>query len=124
MYIALRGFLNIFFYSLYDAGHTVVGVEVAEKALQDFFTENNMEYTVEKVNKSNAHVYKVSKVKKNNKSSNWLQQETTPAFLAWEKKIKRLLTIAAVNSLITVILFQSSDERIRLYCMNLYDFTR
>ena len=48
------------FNSLYDAGHTVVGVEVAEQALRDFFTENNMEYTVEKVNKSNACVYKVS----------------------------------------------------------------
>ena len=48
------------FNSLYDAGHTVVGVEVAEQALRDFFTENSMEYTIEKVNKSNACVYKVS----------------------------------------------------------------
>ena len=47
------------FNSLYDAGHTVVGVEVAEQALRDFFSENNMEYTFEKVNKSNACVYKV-----------------------------------------------------------------
>ena len=37
-------FLLILHYydSLYDAGHTVVGVEVAEKAVEDFFTENNM----------------------------------------------------------------------------------
>ena len=48
------------FNSLYDAGHTVVGVEVAEQALQDFFTENNMKYTVENVKKSNACVYKVN----------------------------------------------------------------
>ena len=46
--------------SLYDAGHCVVGVEVAEQALRDFFTENNMKYTVEKVKKSNACVYKVN----------------------------------------------------------------
>ena len=57
MYISL---VFTLYNSLYDAGHTVVGVEVAEQALRDFFTENNMEYTVEKVNKSNASVYKVS----------------------------------------------------------------
>ena len=109
MYIALRRFL-FYFNSLYDAGHTVVGVEVAEKALRDFFTENNMEYTVKKVNKSNAHVYKVSKVKK--KIIPLCRTRNYPC----PGKIEK--------NLMTVILFQSSDGRIRLYCMDFYDFTR
>ena len=58
-----------------------MGVEVAEQALRDFFTENNLEYTVEKVNKSNACVYKVSlllQIEKKNKSSHEAQQEIAP----------------------------------------------
>ena len=44
---------------MYDAGHDVVGVEVAEQAVQEFFTENNLEYTVEKLNKISGFLYKV-----------------------------------------------------------------
>ncbi|CAK6965792.1 probable thiopurine S-methyltransferase isoform X2 [Scomber scombrus] len=34
---------------LADMGHSVVGVEIAEKAIQQFFEENNMTYSVEAV---------------------------------------------------------------------------
>ncbi|XP_053190978.1 probable thiopurine S-methyltransferase isoform X1 [Scomber japonicus] len=34
---------------LADMGHSVVGVEIAEKAIQQFFEENNMTYSVEPV---------------------------------------------------------------------------
>ena len=44
---------------MYDAGHTVVGVEIAEQALKDFFIENKIEYTVEKLDKINGDLYKV-----------------------------------------------------------------
>ena len=44
---------------MYDAGHTVVGVEVAEQALKEFFIENKIEYTVEKLEKINGDLYKV-----------------------------------------------------------------
>ncbi len=43
---------------LYDQGHTVVGVECAEQALQEFFQENNVEYLVEKVDKIEGKLYK------------------------------------------------------------------
>ena len=48
-------------YSVYDAGHTVVGVEVVEQAVQEFFTENKLEYTVEKLDKIKGSLYKVNK---------------------------------------------------------------
>ncbi len=45
-------------YRLYDQGHTVVGVECAEQALQEFFQENDMEVVVEPVEKIEGKVYK------------------------------------------------------------------
>ena len=50
----------IFTCSLYDAGHTIVGVEIAEQAVREFFEENKIEYTVETVDKINGTVYKVT----------------------------------------------------------------
>ena len=47
--------------SVYDAGHAVVGVEVVEQAVQEFFTENKLEYTVEKLDKIKGSLYKVNK---------------------------------------------------------------
>ena len=47
------------FFSLYDGGHTIVGVEVAEQAVREFFIENSFEYTVEKLNKISGSLYKV-----------------------------------------------------------------
>jgi len=34
---------------LADQGHTIVGVEVAKKAIESFFTENNLTFTLESV---------------------------------------------------------------------------
>ncbi|KAM7384541.1 hypothetical protein PAMA_011753 [Pampus argenteus] len=46
---------------LADMGHSVVGVEIAEKAIQQFFEENNMTYSVEPVAAiPGAKVYKSS----------------------------------------------------------------
>ena len=39
----------------------VIGVEVAEKAVQEFFTENKLEYTVEKLDKIKGSLFKVNK---------------------------------------------------------------
>ena len=32
-------------YRLYNKGHTVIGIEGVEKAIVDFFTENNLAFT-------------------------------------------------------------------------------
>ncbi|XP_068431853.1 probable thiopurine S-methyltransferase isoform X2 [Clinocottus analis] len=46
---------------LADMGHSVVGVEISEKAIQQFFTENNMTYSEEAVpSLPGAKVYKSS----------------------------------------------------------------
>ena len=43
---------------LYDEGHTVVGVECSEQALQEFFHENNVKYIVEKEDEIEGKLYK------------------------------------------------------------------
>ena len=46
---------------LADLGHSVVGVEISEKAVRQFFEENNMTYSVDSVPTiPGAKVYKVS----------------------------------------------------------------
>ncbi|KAK2156859.1 hypothetical protein LSH36_203g00031 [Paralvinella palmiformis] len=42
---------------LYDLGHTIVGVEGAQKPVEEFFKENDIEYTVHVVNDVNGHLY-------------------------------------------------------------------
>ena len=46
---------------LADQGHTVVGVDVAEKAAEEFFKEHNLEFKMDAINMapSGALVYKV-----------------------------------------------------------------
>ena len=39
-----RSFLSLF-HRLYNKGHTVIGIEGVEKAIVEFFTENNLEFT-------------------------------------------------------------------------------
>ncbi len=45
---------------LYDRGHSVVGVEVANQAIEEFFTENNLEFSKEDVDKVHGTLYKSS----------------------------------------------------------------
>jgi len=40
-------------------GHTIVGVEGAQKPVEEFFKENNIEYTVHVVSDVNGHLYQV-----------------------------------------------------------------
>lgn len=48
---------------LADMGHSVVGVEISEKAIRHFFEENNMTYTEEPVPAiPGAKVYKVGEL--------------------------------------------------------------
>ncbi|XP_029637164.1 probable thiopurine S-methyltransferase isoform X3 [Octopus sinensis] len=61
---------------LADKGHNIVGVDVAEQAFQEFFTDQNLEYTVEEL--------------KDN----------------------------------TGKLFASKDGKIKLYCMNMFKFSK
>jgi hypothetical protein len=44
---------------LYDLGHTIVGVEYVQKALDEFFAEHNIAHTVEDVALLDGKVYKV-----------------------------------------------------------------
>ena len=44
---------------LWDEGHMVVGVEYVPKALDEFFSEHNIEYTVEDIPSIQAKLYKV-----------------------------------------------------------------
>ena len=46
---------------LADKGHTVVGVDCAELALEAFFNEHSLEFTKEPLNKLNGFLYKVCK---------------------------------------------------------------
>ena len=45
---------------LADEGHSVVGLEIAENGIKDFFKENNLDFTVDAINMapSGAYVYK------------------------------------------------------------------
>ena len=52
---------HIFSDSVHDAGHSVVGVEVAENAIQEFFSVNKLEYTVTKLDKIKGSLYKVGR---------------------------------------------------------------
>ncbi|GAB1598651.1 probable thiopurine S-methyltransferase [Argonauta hians] len=61
---------------LADKGHYIIGVDVAEQALENFFTENNLEHTVEEL--------------ADNKGK----------------------------------LFKSKDGKIKLYCMDFFEFTK
>ncbi|XP_029637123.1 probable thiopurine S-methyltransferase isoform X4 [Octopus sinensis] len=61
---------------LADKGHNIVGVDIAEQALQEFFTDQNLEYTVEEL--------------KDN----------------------------------TGKLFASKDGKIKLYCMDMFKFSK
>ncbi len=45
---------------LYDRGHSVVGIEVADQAIEEFFTESKLEFTKEKVDKVDGTLYKSS----------------------------------------------------------------
>lgn len=48
---------------LADMGHSVVGVEISEKAIRQFFEENNLIYSEEPVPAiPGAKVYKVAKL--------------------------------------------------------------
>lgn len=48
---------------LADMGHSVVGVEISEKAIKQFFEENNMTYSEEPVPAiPGAKVYKVGEL--------------------------------------------------------------
>ena len=44
---------------LADKGHTVVGVEWSQLALEEFFSEHSLQFTREPVNKLNGFLYKV-----------------------------------------------------------------
>ena len=44
---------------MYDHGHTVVGVEIAEKAIQQLFVENGLTVEVEQAPAVNGKLYKV-----------------------------------------------------------------
>lgn len=50
---------------LVKQGHTVIGVELIRKAIEDFFTENSVPYSREAINMApnGAYVYTVSFVK-------------------------------------------------------------
>ena len=47
-------------FRMYDQGHVVVGVEVARQAMEEFFKENNIDYTTEHVEAIDGTLYKVS----------------------------------------------------------------
>lgn len=56
----LTAFYHVFDSRLADMGHSVVGVEIAEKAIKQFFEESNMTYSEETVSAlPGAKVYKV-----------------------------------------------------------------
>ena len=47
---------------MYDEGHTVVGIEAATMACEDFFLENNISYTTQELEEEKGTLYKVTKV--------------------------------------------------------------
>jgi len=47
---------------LADKGHTVVGVDCSQLAIEAFFNEQSLEFTKEPVNKPNGFLYKVCKL--------------------------------------------------------------
>ena len=52
--------MTFFFVSrLYDEGHDIVGIEISEIAIQEFFTESELQYTIHDVQNLPAKMYKV-----------------------------------------------------------------
>ena len=45
---------------MYDEGHTVVGIEAATIACEDFFLESNISYTTQELEEVKGTLYKVT----------------------------------------------------------------
>ena len=46
-------------FRMYDEGHTVVGIEAASIACEEFFLENNISYTTQELEEVKGTLYKV-----------------------------------------------------------------
>lgn len=94
--------------SLWEHGHTVVGVEAARPALEEFFEEHSIKYTATDLPDGLGSLLTVS-LRMCYKSDTGIS-----FFIGWRTK------------LLNWILFfsQSEDGRIKLYCCDLFKFNR
>ena len=63
-YAFLTQFLLLVANRLWEKGHTVIGVEVARKALEEFFKEHSINYTVSPFPNGEGEVFTVGPVLK------------------------------------------------------------
>lgn len=115
--------------SLWEHGHTVVGVEAARPALEEFFEEQSIKYTASDLPDGLGSLLTV-RLRKCYKSDTYTYfVELNDVFLlpiffiGWGTK---LFFIGWGTKLLNYIFsfFQSEDGRIKLYCCDLFKFNR
>ena len=51
--------MSCFYFRLYDEGHTIIGLEASAKGIEEFFKENGLEFTSERVADGKFTLFKV-----------------------------------------------------------------